>query len=152
MTITGATELRTGYPQSRTKYVLGAKSSAVQLAIVITRKGKKASVLDVTKMRLAQIADVIKTNGWSALVRDTVYFGRIAIFVEKDLAEIRERAEPLASSGLTMVEIDQDMLRLGGHPKTGQSGSPQNRPVVDRHPGQEFMFYLAGCLAGKSCF
>jgi len=25
--------------------------------------------------------------------------------------------------------------RLGGHPKTGQSGSPQNRPVVGRQPG-----------------
>jgi MHS family shikimate/dehydroshikimate transporter-like MFS transporter len=26
-------------------------------------------------------------------------------------------------------------VRLGGHPKTGQSGSPQNRPVVGRQPG-----------------
>jgi hypothetical protein len=24
---------------------------------------------------------------------------------------------------------------LGGHLKTGQSGSPENRPVVDQHPG-----------------
>jgi Alpha amylase, catalytic domain len=39
---------------------------------------------------------------------------------------------------------------LGGHLKSGQLGSLQNRPVADHHPGQYFFFYLAGCCSGKS--
>ena len=31
---------------------------------------------------------------------------------------------------------DRPVSALGGHLKTGQSGSPENRPVVDQHPGQ----------------
>jgi hypothetical protein len=31
---------------------------------------------------------------------------------------------------------DEDTINLGGHLKSGQLGSLQNRPVVNHHPGQ----------------
>jgi hypothetical protein len=37
---------------------------------------------------------------------------------------------------LEVANVKIGNIILGGHLKSGQSGSPENRPVVDRHPGQ----------------
>lgn len=70
-------------------------------------------MLNVLKMRLAQIVDSVRTDGWSSLLRQAVFLRRTAIIVEKDLSEVVERPEPLASSKLKLLEIDKDMLSSG---------------------------------------
>lgn len=70
-------------------------------------------MLDVVKMRLAQIVDSVRSNGWSSLFNEAVFLRRTAILVEKDLSEVVERREPLASSGLKLLEIDKAMLSSG---------------------------------------
>jgi GNAT superfamily N-acetyltransferase len=72
-------------------------------------------MLNVVKMRLAQVADLIKSNGWASLVREVMFFERTAIVVEKDLAELIERPEPLENAKLRVVEIDQEMLSSGNY-------------------------------------
>jgi len=67
-------------------------------------------LLDVVKMRLAQIADLARSNGWPSVLREMVFVHRTAIVVEKDLFEIADRPQQFASSGLRVVEIDKDML------------------------------------------
>jgi GNAT superfamily N-acetyltransferase len=64
-------------------------------------------------MRLAQIADLARSNGWSSVLKEMIFFHRTAIVVEKDLWEIADRPEALASSNLRVVEIDRQMLASG---------------------------------------
>jgi len=67
-------------------------------------------LLDVVKMRLAQIGDLARYNGWSFVLKELAFVNRTAVVVEKDLSEIADRAEPLASANLQVVEIDQKLL------------------------------------------
>ncbi len=70
-------------------------------------------MLNTVKMRLAQIIDSVRSNGWSSLLRQAVFLRRSAIIVEKDLSEVVERPEPLASLNLKLLEIDKEMLSSG---------------------------------------
>lgn len=70
-------------------------------------------MLNMIKMRLGQIADAVKADGWSSLLKQAVFFRRSAIVVEKDLAEVVERPKPLANAGLTLLEIDKHTLASG---------------------------------------
>jgi GNAT superfamily N-acetyltransferase len=70
-------------------------------------------MLDDVRMRIAQIADLVRSNGWSALFKEVFFLRRRAIVVEKDLWELTERPEPLASAKLKLLEIDKDMLSCG---------------------------------------
>jgi hypothetical protein len=65
------------------------------------------------RMRLAQVADLVRLNGWSFLFREVLFLKRTAIVVGKDLSELTERSEPLASANLKLLEIDRDMLSSG---------------------------------------
>jgi len=67
----------------------------------------------VVRMRLAQIVDFVRTNGWGFFFREAVFFGRTAVIVEKDLSEVVERPEPLASLKLKLLEIHKNMLSSG---------------------------------------
>ena len=64
-------------------------------------------------MRLAQLADLVRSNGWSFLFREVLFLKRTAIVVEKDLSEVTDRSEPLASAKLKLLEIDKEMLLSG---------------------------------------
>ncbi len=70
-------------------------------------------MLNDVRMRIAQIADHVRSNGWSSLFREVVFLKRTAIVVEKDLSELTERPKPLASAKLKLLEIDKDMLSSG---------------------------------------
>jgi len=70
-------------------------------------------MLNVLRMRLTQIADLVRSNGWSFFLREIFFLNRTAIVVEKDLLALTERAEPLAAAKLKLVEIDKEMLRSG---------------------------------------
>jgi len=72
-------------------------------------------VLDVVKMRLVQIADMARSNGWASVLREMVFLHRTAIVVEKDLSEITDRPELLANSKMQVVEIDRNMLFSGAY-------------------------------------
>ena len=70
-------------------------------------------MLDTVRMRLTQIADSVKSNGWKSVIKEVVFLRRKAVFVEKDLSEVVERPEPLAGSKLKLLEFDKDMLTSG---------------------------------------
>jgi hypothetical protein len=72
-------------------------------------------MLNTIKLRAAQIADAVKSDGWSSLLKQAVFFRRPAIVVEKDLSEVVERPKPLASAGLTLLEIDKQTLASGAY-------------------------------------
>lgn len=70
-------------------------------------------MLNLIKMRFAQVADLVRSDGWASFLREVFFFGRIAIVVEKDLSELKERSEPLANAKLRLVEINEEMFTPG---------------------------------------
>jgi len=72
-------------------------------------------MLDLAKMRLVHISDLVKSTGWNSLVKELVFLKRTAIVVEKDLSVVTERSGPLESSGLKLLEIDNHMVFSGGY-------------------------------------
>ena len=70
-------------------------------------------LLNAVRMRLVQVADFVRSNGWSSLFRQAFFLKRTATVVEKDLSELTERSEPLASAKLRLLEINKDMLSSG---------------------------------------
>jgi len=66
-------------------------------------------------MQLAQITELIRSRGWSALVQNLIFYNQTFVVVEKDLTEVTERPGPLASSQLKLIEIDKDMLSSGDY-------------------------------------
>jgi GNAT superfamily N-acetyltransferase len=75
--------------------------------------GEPVSMLNDVRMRIAQVADHVRSNGWSSLFKEVVFLKRTAIVVEKDLSELTERPKPLVSAKLKLLEIDKDMLSSG---------------------------------------
>jgi hypothetical protein len=75
--------------------------------------GEEVLMLSAVRMRLAQVADLVRSNGWTSLLREIFFLKRTAIVVEKDLSELTERPGPLASAKLKLLEIDEDMLSSG---------------------------------------
>jgi hypothetical protein len=72
-------------------------------------------MFDLLKMRVAQIADVLRTEGWSFLRKQVAYLNRSAIVVEKKLAEIVDRPVTLAAANLQVVEFDRDSVAFGAY-------------------------------------
>jgi len=70
-------------------------------------------MLNDVRMRIAQVVDLVRSNGWRSLFKEVVFLKRTAIVVEKDLSELTERSKPLASAKLKLLEIDKDMLSSG---------------------------------------
>ena len=70
-------------------------------------------MLDMVKLRSAQILDSVRSNGWSSFCKEAAFLRRTAIIVEKDLSEVVDRPGPLVSSKLNLLEIDKDMLSSG---------------------------------------
>ena len=70
-------------------------------------------MLNMVKRRLTQIIDSVRSDGWTSVLRQVVFVGRTAIFVEKDLSEVVERPGPLASLKLKLLAIDEDLLFSG---------------------------------------
>jgi len=75
--------------------------------------GKQVLMLNDVRMRIAQVADLVRSNGWSSFFGEVLFLKRTAIVVEKDLSELTERPKPLASAKLKLLEIDKDMLSSG---------------------------------------
>jgi hypothetical protein len=72
-------------------------------------------MLNDVRMRIAQVVELIRSNGWSSFFKEVLFLKRTAVVVEKDLSELTERSKPLASAGLKLVEIDKDMLSSGAY-------------------------------------
>ena len=72
-------------------------------------------MLNVLRMRLAQVAELVQANGWKSLFGELFFLRRTAVVVEKDLSEVTDRSEPLASARLKVLEIDKDMLFAGAY-------------------------------------
>jgi len=70
-------------------------------------------MLKDVRMRVAQVADLVRSSGWRSLFKEVLFLKRTAIVVEKDLSELTERSKPLASAKLKLLEIDKDMLSSG---------------------------------------
>jgi hypothetical protein len=75
--------------------------------------GEQVLMLNDVRMRIAQVVELVRSNGWSSLFKEVLFLKRTAIVVEKDLSELTERPKPLASAKLKLVEIDKDMLSSG---------------------------------------
>jgi hypothetical protein len=71
---------------------------------------RRSYMLDLLKMRAVQIRDLAQSKGWRFVFRETMFLHRTAIIVEKDLSEIPDRPEALASTGLKVVELNQELL------------------------------------------
>jgi hypothetical protein len=76
---------------------------------------RDAFMLDVVKMRVAQISELVRSTGWTSVLRELVFLKRTAILVEKDLSKVTERSGPLESSKLKLLEIDNEMLSSGSY-------------------------------------
>jgi len=61
-------------------------------------------------MRLLQIYESVKHNGLSSLLRQIVYFNRVAIVVEKDLLELDATKERPPQAPVEVIELRQDLL------------------------------------------
>jgi hypothetical protein len=72
-------------------------------------------MLNTLAMRLTQVAEGIKAEGWASTVREVIFLGRTAVFVEKDLADIVDRPAPLANAGLELLEIDDRVASSGAY-------------------------------------
>lgn len=83
--------------------------------ISVQLPGDDALMLNLAKMRFIQISDLVRSSGWTSLVRELVFLNRTAIVVEKDLSEVKERSEPLERSKLKLLEIDNEMLSSGSY-------------------------------------
>jgi GNAT superfamily N-acetyltransferase len=70
-------------------------------------------MLDVVRMRLGQIVDSTRSEGWKSFLREIVFLKRTAIVVEKDLSEVVERSAPLHKANLELFEINKDTLSSG---------------------------------------
>ena len=66
--------------------------------------------MDSVELRWAQILELVHSKGWSSVFRELFFLNRTAIVVEKDLSDIKERADVLANANLRVVEIDENML------------------------------------------
>jgi len=75
--------------------------------------GEHNLMLNDVRMRIAQVADLVRSNGWNSVLKEVLFLKRTAIVVEKDLSELTERSKPLASAKLKLLEIDKDMLSSG---------------------------------------
>jgi hypothetical protein len=67
-------------------------------------------MLHILKMRAVQIRDLVRSNGLRSVLKEVVFFQRIAMVVEKDLGEIQDRPEVLVNSNLRIVELDLGLL------------------------------------------
>jgi GNAT superfamily N-acetyltransferase len=67
-------------------------------------------MLDPLKMRFAQISELVRSSGWTSLMRELVFLKRTAVVVEKDLAELRERPGPLENANLKLLALDDKMV------------------------------------------
>lgn len=76
---------------------------------------ERSSVFDSLKLRLAQISEMARSNGWMSVVKEMIFFNRIAIVVEKDLSEIVEHPELLQALKMTVIKIDTEMLSSGNY-------------------------------------
>jgi hypothetical protein len=121
----------------------------------LNRIGAEAGLRSFEAERTAFAEDYIR--GWADGIRSQFVQGDVVIDqgLENQIraasvrlnhisAETRLTALEAAPSGLkenTIVSCVADIRRQfaaagpRGSPKTGQSGSPENRPVVDHHPG-----------------
>jgi hypothetical protein len=70
-------------------------------------------MLNTLRMRLAQVTQVVRSNGWRSLFREVLFLNRTAIVVEKELSELKECSVQLIRGKLKVVEIDEDMLSSG---------------------------------------
>lgn len=55
-------------------------------------------MLDIPRTRIAQIADLLQSNGWRFVLKEMLLRRRRAILVEKNLFEIQGRPDILAGS------------------------------------------------------
>jgi len=70
-------------------------------------------MFDVLRLRAAQVADVLRTDGWIFLCKQVAYLNRSAIVVEKEFAEVVDRSAPLQAAGLRVVELERNSVASG---------------------------------------
>lgn len=102
MTIdTGGAAFHGGGPEKRSSCLVQAPTSWT------------LPMLNDIRMRFAQVFDLVRSDGWNSLLSELFFRGRTAVVVEKELAELAERREPLASARLKVVEINEGVLASG---------------------------------------
>jgi hypothetical protein len=96
-------------------------------------------VCEVLAKRTGEITRVDGSLGVLELVLTVAAIGnpfRVAVISNVDWSK---RAPQAKEQFTEIYTITKPFCRISGYPrgtpKTGQSGTPQNRPVVDRHPG-----------------
>jgi len=67
-------------------------------------------VINRLSMRFLQIYESVKHTGLSSLLRQIVYFNRVAIVVEKDLLELEAMKENPAQAPVEIIELRKDLL------------------------------------------
>ena len=62
-------------------------------------------MINLVVMRVIQIYEFIRSNGWSSFLREIVYINRKAIVVEKKLLEVNNSTDFLQRSNIKFIEI-----------------------------------------------
>jgi hypothetical protein len=62
-------------------------------------------------MRILQSLELIRTKGWSALLRELCYTNREAILLEKDLQDVNEDKDFLKKEDVHFVELTANTIR-----------------------------------------
>lgn len=70
-------------------------------------------MLEIIKMRVAQISDLVRSDGWLFLCRQVVFINHRAIVVEKNLSEVAEHPGSLDASHLKVIEFDPSSFSPG---------------------------------------
>lgn len=68
-------------------------------------------MIDYCKMRFLQVAETVKLNGMSKLLREIIYFNKVAIPVEMDLSNLRPEKDFVRPSNEQLIEITTEMMR-----------------------------------------
>jgi len=62
-------------------------------------------MINLLKMRVTQIYEFIRSNGWSPFLQEVIYVNRKAILVEKELPEVNDSTDFLQRSNVKFIEI-----------------------------------------------
>jgi len=65
-------------------------------------------MIHTVKMRIIQVYEFIRSNGWLSFLREVIYINRKAIVVEKNLHEVNDSVDLLQRSDVSFIEITSE--------------------------------------------
>lgn len=73
------------------------------------------------RVRLAQLGERFASGGLAEVVKETVYFGRQAAVIARDLQGLSYDTQTLERQGMLFADVTPELLQQGGHRHTYRS-------------------------------